>query len=1690
MRIVKKILKWALRLVLIVIGFLLLLCILVYIPPIQNFIKNKAAAYVSKNMGFQLEIERLRLRFPLGLSIDNTVLTLPAGDTLMRVGELRAGVALLPLLGGAVEVRTIKVGDAAVNYSDSTGSMTIRGTLGELGVRNTRLRLKDKHVEVGDITIADADIFLGLGGSQPDTAAVATDTIPWRIEAGRFDVERLRFNMRTSPDVTELAVDLPAGRIDDVDADLREQLVNVKAVKLDGGNYSYLTDTVTVAAPPADTLSAAVPRPWTVHVARVELAGNAGTYGTLYAQPQPGFDPSYIQVAGLSALLDSIYYSGSDISANIRGLALKERSGLEVVSAEGRFVMDSAKIELSGFDLRTAASDIKVDVGAGAAALGMENTWVRARLDADVASSDIFLFYPAEGALRGALDGKVISFYGNIRGELDALDIERLQAEVPGNLSLDASGTVRSLLDPDNLGADIKLDGRFADVGFVRDFLPDSLRRRVGFPGNMSLSGTLLVDGGIYQPDLVFVADSGRIDIKGHVNLPAESYDADIAAANFPLHSFLPTDSLGLLTLGLTAKGRGFDFTAPATEAQAALNISRFDYKGFNHHDIALDAALAENRVSGVLAADNDALQLNIGIDGEISAEKYAAHLKGRIDKADVMQMRLSSTPLAVSGVLDITASASPDTTQMIYALDAALDSMRLTHGDHTDAIARTTVKASADLAEVKAEVRSGDLSLDFYSPVSLMTFTDGITRVMDTLMNQVEVRDINFAPAEAVMPPFRLEAFAGRNNIAHGFLSEAGMGYNNISLTAYNADTTAFRIRGLVTGFSMGGLTLDTLNMGVGQRDERLTYFVRLANRPGNIEQLALIYLYGTVAGDSIQANFNQRNREGEKGFVFGVNARLQDSSIRASLFPEHPVFAYEHWMVNPDNFLEYRFNGEMYANLDLEKTDAFADYSSHVKIHSVDYAMMPRGSVRLDIENLDIARTLDLMPAPPAVGGLLTTNVAFGMDGPLIAANGSVAVKGLTYDRQRVGDVSLLIPTFNSDDSGIWNIDAGLDINGKSAFTARGTYNLAGSGAMDLDLAIPDLPLNVANAFLPSDMAKLSGGLHGGAKVTGTPSALNIGGSLGFDGAQLEIPMIGTAFGISAEPIRIADNRMRLREFGLTSPNGQLLSLDGTVDISDFSKINTNLNIWASNFQVVNAPRNRGSQVYGLAAVDVDMTARGVVDALAVRGDVKVLRTTDVVYTMMDSPLSVESQKQDLVTFISFADSLAMARQDSLVRVRTGGMDVQVSVDIEDDVQATVNLSDNGNDRIELVGGGNLTYTMSSQGDMRLTGRYALTGGTVVYNLPFIPPKNFSIDDNSYVAFTGELAEPEFNIRAVQTVQTTVTSGDTSRPVNFNIIIYVTGSLANMDITFDLTAADQTIQNELAGMAAEERSTQALALMIYNTYTGPSSTAQGNTNNALYSFLEKEINQWARNSLKGVDVSFGIDTAEDAKGNEHMDYSYKVSKSLFDDRVKVTIGGSLSDNASLSQNLNDSFIDDVSLEYRLTKRDNMFLKAYRYTTNDLLEGEVVETGGGFLVRKRMERLRDLFKVTADPVKRQMREQRRMGRDSVRRQEQQIIRDTSRRYNRTPEQDSARRARWEARRDSMARDSTYRPRPRDPRRFDSIPGDSVRMRRWQPDSLRTRQPGERPYRRDPQENGNNDAGTVRRNDEAVKEEE
>ena len=1601
----KKILKYTFRTLLVILLVLILVPALLYIPAVQDFVRSKAVGYASRTLGMDLSVERLRLSFPLRLSVDNTLLT-DKGDTLLSCGHLSLEVAVWPLLRKEVAVRSLELAKLAAHYGDSTAGMDLKVAAGQFAVNDCRVGLPAKTVGISRIALTDGDVFLNTAESAPAEKADSAAALPWQIDVGKLTVANLVFGMRTAPAVTDLSVRLPDGEVDSCRVLLDSRQVSVKSILLNRGGYAYLTapadagekapdktavpdkrtasnkTTARSKAAPSDKTatqgkaahpdktaaadnassphdaaaddSEAPALPWTVRVGSIALNDNSLEYGTLHHRPAAGFDPAFIVLSPLDLSVDSIYNRGADIALRIRRLAFTERSGLSVRNAAGAFAMDSTGISLSGFELATPLSGVRAEAHAGAGIMRMApDTPLTADLSASLNTEEIKLLYPQ--LIPAALDDRIVRIKLSAAGTLGDIKKAGLDISSPGHIDLAVNGTAKNLLAPERLEAAARFEGEFRDMAFLLEMLPDTaLRRRVTIPERITLRGAADADRGLYSLASTLNADGGQLTLNGRIDPEKQIYDAEVRCDSLPLNRFLPADSLGALDFTLTAGGAGFDPLLPQTRGSVRMRIGRAEYRSHDFGGIELDADLENQHLSGRLSDRDEALRLLLSVSGTLTEREQRIGVSGNVFDFDLADMGITPEQIGGSFALDADASAS-DAGGMAARL--TLDSIVIRSKNRTDRIRRTNVTFGTDTTATRAGLTSGDLTLSFAAPEPLDSLTAAASRSAGVLAQQIRSQHVDMDSLKTVLPDFGLRVSAGRDNILSSFLRTKRIAFSNLDIAGTNCDSLPVSLRMRVEKLAYGSIVLDTLTASAVQNGSRLEYALRVANAPGNLDNIALAGVYGHVVRNTGAVNFYQKNRAGREGFRFGVDAAWNDSLIRASVTPLAPVFGSEPWTVNPGNYLVYRFDGNLSADLDMTHGD------QRFAIHTVPETDSLRG-IRLDIAGLNIGGALAMLPSAPPVGGVLGAAVTLNTGADSLAVRGDVSVAGLSYDKQRFGDVGLGVRYAQGREQ---QADVRLTLDGADVLTARGDYRKERESPLDLTASIPGFPLQRADVFLPADMLRLSGILSGKLHAGGTPQRLQLNGGLQFAQTEVRVPMIGTSFRLSSDTIRIDDSRVLFDDFAVTAPNKSPLTIGGYVDLTDFGRITADIALRASDFQFVNVARKEGTDVYGKAYLDLDATAKGPLDELVVRGSVALLKNTDINYVMQDSPMDVKERPQNIVTFVSFRDMDNQSFAEATPTVRIGGMDILLNVDINDDVQAAVDLSADGSNRIDLQGGGNLTVTMNPLGDVSLSGKYVLSGGTVRYNPPVISQKIFKITPDSYVDWVGNVADPAFNITAVETVRASVSAdGQDSRSVNFNISINIRNTLNDLEVSFGLSAPeDLTMQNQLNSLTAEQRANQAMNLLIYNTYTGPGTTAKVSTENPLNSFIQKELNQWAQNNLKGVDLSFGIDSyGEDDPNGQRTDYSYRLSKSLFSNRVRAVIGGKFSTDADPSQNLKENLIDDISLEYMLTKRDNMYLKVFRHTGYEsILEGEITETGVGFVIRKKLSRLGDLFK-------------------------------------------------------------------------------------------------------------------------------
>jgi hypothetical protein len=129
----------------------------------------------------------------------------------------------------------------------------------------------------------------------------------------------------------------------------------------------------------------------------------------------------------------------------------------------------------------------------------------------------------------------------------------------------------------------------------------------------------------------------------------------------------------------------------------------------------------------------------------------------------------------------------------------------------------------------------------------------------------------------------------------------------------------------------------------------------------------------------------------------------------------------------------------------------------------------------------------------------------------------------------------------------------------------------------------------------------------------------------------------------------------------------------------------------------------------------------------------------------------------------------------------------------------------------------------------------------------------------------------------------------------------------------------------------------------------------------------LTGQLNNLASDLIKGVELDFNLNSEEDyltGNAQTRTDLNVGISKMLFDDRLKITIGSNFEVEGNTRPGEKASNIaGDISLDYQLSKDGRYFARVYRKNQYQAtLQGQFVETGIGFIINMSYNRFRELF--------------------------------------------------------------------------------------------------------------------------------
>ena len=1515
----KKLFWWILIILLSPVLLFVVLTVLLYLPPVQNWAVDKVTAIASEKTGMDISVGHVDLSFPLDLSIDNfRVLQKP--DTLADVERMVVDVQLLPLLDSKVVINELEVSNTRLNTLDMVAAAKVKGHFSRLFMASKGIDLDQGIVELNGSRLEDAFFDIQMADSVPEDTTTSEPTL-WKIYVDSITIDRSDIVFHMPGDTMSVAA-----HIGNLTA--REALIDL-------GDQTY-----TVAS--ADWVNGAV------------------KYDQNFQPRIEGLDYNHIDLSDIHIGIDSIYFHDPTLRMYMRQVALKEKSGFSVTNLSGPIAMEDGAIKLPKFRLSTPYSDIDVELDMPLSLMEpVDPGKMRLKMNATLGKQDIMPFLSdMPAAMRQRWPEYPLTVSGLLKGNMQHMDFHDLEVSLPTAFHATATGFAANLDTPDKLRADVQFKANTQNLGFVMAMLPRDMQRDYRIPP-LSAQGRVKADGQQYFADITAHEGKGMVKAKGSFHATAMRYDADVQIRNLNVHHFMPRDSIYTVSADITAKGQGTDFFSPRTSLVADAKIHHIGYGKLNIDNVTAHALVGDGKAHANLISRNLLLKGAVNFDALLSTTRFDGTLSTDFQELDLYEMGVTPDPLTIGmcGHFDINSDLklTHQVTGVVNDLTIS-DSSHIYRPSDVDLLLKTT----PDTTYLRTQ--SGDFVIKLDASGNYEQLLNQFTILSDSAMAQLDRKTIDQPALRKLLPTMRMTLESQRENPVATFLkASADVDFKDMLFDLSTSAAEGVNGRGYIHSLTVSDIRLDTINFSLIQRKERLSFGGQVRNNKKNPQFVFNALFDGILQERGATLGVRYFDADNKLGARIGAQAEVVDGGINLRLMPDRPTLGYKEFALNKDNYVFLGSSGKIKAKVDLRADDGMG-----IRLYSEESDPDALQDLTLSLHKFNLEEITSVIPYAPRMSGMLNGDyhVIQDANGQFSVA-GDMGVQNMTYERCPIGNISTELVYLQKEDDA-HAVEARLMMDDEEIGLLTGTYYNKGEGTMDATLQLEHLPLNIVNGFVPDQLCGLQGYGEGTLTFQGTLSRPEVNGEVLLSNSYLESIPYGVKLRFDDDPVRIQHSNLLFENFTVYAYNNNPLNVQGNVNFSDLERIMVNLRMQASNFQIIGVKEHSKSVAYGKAFVNVFAMMNGPLENLNMRGRLDVLGSTDMGYILRDTPITTDNQLDDLVKFTDFSDTT----QTAVTRPPINGFRMDMTLNVSNGAHIMAYMNADHSNYIDLMGGGTLRMLYSPADNLQLTGRYTLSNGEMKYALPIIPLKTFHIQDGSYIEFTGEPMNPTLNITAIEHTKATVTGGNgVGRSVNFDCGVSITRTLNDMGLEFTLDAPeDMQLHSELQAMGREQRGKLAVTMLTTGMYLADGNTKPFSMNSALSSFLSSEISNLTGNALRTLDLSFGLDNSTDATGQTHTNYSFKFAKRFLNNRLKLAIGGKVTTGNELPGGRNNSFFDNVSLEYRLDDTANKYLNLFfENNSYDWLDGYTQKYGGGFIWRRTLQNFTDIFRFKDD---------------------------------------------------------------------------------------------------------------------------
>ena len=1566
-----KIYRWAIKAFLFLIVTILILFGIVFIilkvPTVQQSIANIAVNKLKKDLNVDIQLEGITINFPTQVALLGLYIEDQQQDSLLYCGELGVDIAFYDLLNNDINVEEVEIDDLLVNvYRQQTDQKF------------------NYEFIIENFTNSDTN-------SQTPADITAS---PWEFNLGEFDLENIRLNYEDDSARMNFNLDLVELFAEFETFDLENSIIELDEVSLTNSYIKAEIFSDTTSVPDTATSVVTLDIGWQIAVKSLQLENDRVIYKDLAYNDSirssdtiPAFNPARLDLKNIALQIDDFELTNKQAKCTLANLHVEEQSGLAISQASSEILIeDNSKAYLKDFIFETPNSKLAIDLELNYTSLNaLATQYEQTEIDLEIKNfnpglEDALFFIPQLDTAVSKKGVNSINLSGSLKGRLSqVLQIENINLKAGDSTLIQLNGDIKYPLSTDSIEFVVDLDTLISTRQDLLSFLPDASK-----PSGLNLPSQIFASanasGSLTKAKAKLNVNTNMGGMETTLNFRSDDTthyfaQGEVDVEQFQIGSLLQNPSLDKLTASLEFKVNINENAITDMESTAVMDT--FYFNGYNYANIDLKANMIKDSLSYNANLDDKNLKFNI--DGSsVLKDLQKHHLQLNLERLNLVALNMSDSVTDVSGKLDAEASLSD-----IDNLNAILkiSGLRFRRADLEN-----------KMGELKATLTQKTDSLKFVTNTEILDALVESNLNLSEFYSELEGYVSQYIYMADVVPDsvnehyFKIDVKTKDSPLWYDLLIPDMNYMGDISLQGnYNDSKDDLDISLKTDSVNYNGIIIDTLNFILKGNKKNLQADLKADKIESDLIYISSPAVAVDLANDTTAVSIALSDSLKKPSFLINSIISKKDSSFYIHLNSDSLLLMGNKWQIDANNYVSIGNNRFLRTqNFELTNGNQILSVKQDTLNERYD-------NLNIAFQNFKLQNIINLIDVKQKYAkGEIEGNVVLSDILSDLKFDVGLDVEKLHFYEIPFGNLKL---EANNKEADHYAINVNLD-GGKSKLDIEGNYFISGpdSSKIDFNANINHLDMSFLDEVSAGELKNVEGFLKGQLDINGTTTKPEITGNLAFNEFQFLLTYLNSSFQIDNQNIDFRQDGIYLNNFTLTDENSNKATIDGNLKDLDFMDYVFDLNIKANQFMALNTKAGENEMYFGKVLLNTNIDVTGSVLTPIIDMNLELLEGTDVTYVVPEDELVIEEQK-GIVDFVQVnkTDTLKLIDldKDSVSQSQLSGLDINMNIRINPDTKLNVLIDEKAGDKLQISGSGDLVLNIQRSGNMTLTGRYDINGGS--YELTFygLVSKKFSLADGSYVLWKGDPFNADISIQAIYETRTSPESlmasigedgSQYKKPELFQVKMNIDGNLEKPLIGFELDIPENARSNgsiydavQQLNQTESELNKQVFALLVLNSFI--STNTRGNeigdnlvnstARSSVSKLLTQQLNNLSDKYIKGVQLNLNLESygSGEASGT---DLQVGISKSLLDERITVEVGGSYQLEGEQQQQADgvNNLVGNVAIEYKITKDGRYRLRFYQMNEYEgLLDGQITSTGLSIIFTRDYDKLKNLFK-------------------------------------------------------------------------------------------------------------------------------